>query len=214
MGLFDKKFCDVCGEKIGLLGNRKLEDGNLCKNCAKKLSPWFDDRRHSTLAQIKDQLAYREHNEEDVANFNITRTFGDVDLVCLDEGQRKFLIAKTNDISSENPDVLDYSQITSCELDIDKREEEDKRTDNEGHEVSYNPPRYRYEYNFYLDVKVNHPWFDDMRIPLNRSNVEVIPQAGARFFNSEVANNMSGNAEYQKYVDMAQEIKNIIFSRR
>ena len=24
MGLFDKKICDVCGEKIGMLGNRKL----------------------------------------------------------------------------------------------------------------------------------------------------------------------------------------------
>ena len=27
MGLFDKKYCDICGEKIGLLGNRKLENG-------------------------------------------------------------------------------------------------------------------------------------------------------------------------------------------
>ena len=35
MGLFDKKNCDICGEKIGLLGNRKLDDGNLCKNCAR-----------------------------------------------------------------------------------------------------------------------------------------------------------------------------------
>lgn len=40
MGFFDKKYCDVCGEKIGLLGNRKLEDGNLCKDCAAKLSPF------------------------------------------------------------------------------------------------------------------------------------------------------------------------------
>ena len=24
MGLFDKKYCSVCGEKIGFLGNRKL----------------------------------------------------------------------------------------------------------------------------------------------------------------------------------------------
>lgn len=45
MGLFDKKICDICGEKIGLLGNRKLDDGNLCKDCAKKLSPWFEERR-------------------------------------------------------------------------------------------------------------------------------------------------------------------------
>ena len=37
--LFDKKECSVCGGEIGLLGNRKLEDGNLCKECAAKLSP-------------------------------------------------------------------------------------------------------------------------------------------------------------------------------
>ena len=56
MGLFDKKICDICGEKIGLLGNRKLDDGNLCKDCAKKLSPWFEERRHSTVEDIKRQL--------------------------------------------------------------------------------------------------------------------------------------------------------------
>ena len=36
--IFEKKSCDICGGEIGLLGNRKLEDGNLCKECAKKLS--------------------------------------------------------------------------------------------------------------------------------------------------------------------------------
>ena len=49
--LFEKKECSVCGGEIGLLGNRKLEDGNLCKNCAAKLSPWFSDRRQSTVAE-------------------------------------------------------------------------------------------------------------------------------------------------------------------
>ncbi len=39
MGLFDKNIATFAGKKIGLLGNRKLENGNLCKNCAKKLSP-------------------------------------------------------------------------------------------------------------------------------------------------------------------------------
>ena len=72
MGLFDKKYCDICGEKIGLLGNRKLEDGNLCKDCAKKLSPWFSDRRRSTVADIKGQLAYREENRGKAAQFCIT----------------------------------------------------------------------------------------------------------------------------------------------
>ena len=62
MGLFDKKYCDICGEKIGLLGNRKLEDGNLCKDCARKLSPWFSERRNSSVNEIKRQLEYREEN--------------------------------------------------------------------------------------------------------------------------------------------------------
>ena len=30
--IFDKKECSICGGEIGLLGNRKLEDGNLCRN--------------------------------------------------------------------------------------------------------------------------------------------------------------------------------------
>ena len=58
--LFEKKVCSICGGEIGLLGNRNLEDGNLCKDCVAKLSPWFSDRRHSTVEEISKQLAYRE----------------------------------------------------------------------------------------------------------------------------------------------------------
>ena len=32
MGLFDKKYCDICGEKIGLLGNRKLEEATSARS--------------------------------------------------------------------------------------------------------------------------------------------------------------------------------------
>ena len=64
MGFFDKKYCDVCGEKIGLLGNRKLENGNLCKDCAAKLSPFFSERKSSTVEEIKEQLAYREEKQK------------------------------------------------------------------------------------------------------------------------------------------------------
>ncbi|MBQ2231826.1 MAG: DUF4428 domain-containing protein, partial [Erysipelotrichaceae bacterium] len=49
MGLFDKKYCDICGKEIGLLGNRKLEDGNMCKNCAAKLSHWFTGRKRTSV---------------------------------------------------------------------------------------------------------------------------------------------------------------------
>ena len=91
MGLFDKKFCDICGNKIGLLGNRKLDDGNLCKDCAAKLSPWFSERRHSTVAQISEQLAYREANKAKVSAFNATRTIGRNHKLLIDDNKKQFL---------------------------------------------------------------------------------------------------------------------------
>ena len=77
MGFFDKKYCDVCGEKIGLLGNRKLENGNLCKECAAKLSPFFSERKSSTVEEIKEQLAYREENRKELERFQATRIIGE-----------------------------------------------------------------------------------------------------------------------------------------
>ena len=114
MGLFDKKVCDICGEKIGLLGNRKLDDGNLCKDCAKKLSPWFEERRRSTVEDIKKQLAYREQNKEAVRNFRVTRDLkADNNYhVFIDDNHQKFAIGTKMDVET-NPDILDLSQVTS-----------------------------------------------------------------------------------------------------
>ena len=113
MGLFDKKYCDICGEKIGLLGNRKLENGNLCKNCARKLSPWFSDRRGSTVEEIRAQLAYRAENQEKVAAFHTTRTLGADTKVLLDEDAGKFMVTRARNLAEANPDVLDFADVTA-----------------------------------------------------------------------------------------------------
>ena len=113
MGLFDKKYCDICGEKIGLLGNRKLENGNLCKNCAQKLSPWFSDRRNSTVEEIKAQLDYREENQKKVAAFHTTRTLGADTKVLLDEDAGKFMVTRARNLAEANPDVLDFADVTA-----------------------------------------------------------------------------------------------------
>lgn len=62
MGLFDrfkKQDCEVCGKEVGMFGYKKLEDGEICKDCVKLLSPWFEDRRHATVAQIPRRSAIR-----------------------------------------------------------------------------------------------------------------------------------------------------------
>ena len=172
MGLFDKKYCDICGEKIGMLGNRKLEDGNLCKNCAKKLSPWFESRRHSTVEDVKKQLEYREANKEEVKRFRITRDLGMNSYhVYIDDNQGKFAIARSFS-PDENPDIVELSQVTSCRLDIRRDEHEIRYRDEEGNMKSYYPPRYRYSYNYWMLVAVNSPWFDDMDFELNNVSVD------------------------------------------
>ena len=172
MGFFDKKYCDICGEKIGLLGNRKLDDGNLCKECAKKLSPWFEDRRHSTVADIKEQLAYREANKEKVKAFRATRDLaGDSYHVFIDDNQRKFAVT-TGMNTDINPDIVDLSQIVSCRLDIEEDKDEEKYKDKDGNMQSYCPPRYKYSYDYWIRISVNSPWFDDMDFKLNTFSVK------------------------------------------
>lgn len=177
--LFDKKECDICGGEIGLLGNRKLEDGNLCKECAKKLSPWFDDRRHSTVEQIREQLEYREANKEKVAAFRVTRTLGENTKVLLDEDAGLFMVTGARNLQEANPDVLAFSDVTGCNLDIDEDEEEIMREGKDGEEISYNPPRYKYYYDFKIIIQVRNPYFDDITFRLNSSRVEVEDRSGA-----------------------------------
>ena len=213
MGLFDKKYCDVCGDKIGLFGNRKLEDGNLCRECAAKLSPWFSDRRSSTVDEIKEQLAYREANEAEVKRFNVTRTFGRTCTLCLDEDNEKFLVARTNDIRTENPDVLNYSQVTGCDLDIQEQRTEEMREikDREGNtrRISYNPPRYTYSYDFYIQIRVNAPYFDEIRFKLNKSEVEIYSMGSAQRGLAAAQNDdpRMQNPDYAEYYNMGQEIR-------
>ena len=171
MGLFDKKYCDICGEKIGLLGNCKLDDGNLCKECAKKLSPWFEERRHSTVEEIKRQLAYREQNKELVQKFNVTRQISTKTYnVFIDDIQGNFTIAHKLDVK-ENPDIVPLSAVLQCKMDIEQDRKEETYT-KDGKTVSYDPPVYKYEYQYRMKIQVRSPWFDDMDFRLHNFSIE------------------------------------------
>lgn len=207
--LFDKKVCDICGGEIGLLGNKKLEDGNCCKECVKKLSPWFSDRRHSTVESIKEQIDYREANKAAVAAFHTTRTLGRYTKVLLDEDQQKFMVTSAKNISEENPDVLDYAQVTGCDLDVDESRTEQmrevKQQDGTTKRVSYPIPRYTYSYNFRMTIHVNHPYFDEMRFNLNNMNIKI--EHEGRY---PIGDPAAVSVDYRECERMGQEIKRVL----
>ena len=190
MGLFDKKFCDICGDKIGLLGNRKLDDGNMCKNCAGLLSPFMTDRRRTSIADIKEHLEYREANKELVKNFNLTSALGGNTKVLLDEDARRFIITSARKWQDVNPDVMEYSQVAGCRTEIKESRTEIKWKNGEGKEFSYNPPRYDVDYDFYATVSVNSPWFSEINFKINSNRIKE-----------------RNSVEYQETEKQAKEIK-------
>ena len=226
--LFEKKECSVCGGEIGLLGNRKLEDGNLCKSCAARLSPWFSDRRQSTVEEIKQQLDYREANQEKVSAFHTTRTLGERTKVLLDEDAGLFMVTAAKNLAEANPDVLAFSDVTGCTLDIDEHKTEIEYRDAEGERQSFNPRRYAYSYDFNIVIHVNHPYFNEIRFQLNSetvgSDVETLldgpddrrslrgsMRGGPRTSNAE---EVRSSVEYRQYEAMGREIREALLQVR
>lgn len=179
MGLFDafkKKDCEICGKEVGLFGYKKLEDGEICKDCVKLLSPWFDDRRHSTVAQIKQQLTYREENRAALNTFRPTVAFGErytLRAELVNGVPTRFVVERTDSYKEENADIISFRDVTSFNIDVQESKQELMARNSKGEEVSYNPPRYEYSYDFYAEIHVNHPYFDEISFQLNRDSVEL-----------------------------------------
>ena len=212
MGLFDKKFCDVCGEKIGLLGNRKLEDGNLCKDCAKKLSPFFSERKSSTVEEIKQQLAYREENKRQVPSLHPTKTYGyGYKKVHVDMNQRKFIVTSDSNCRDGNPDIIDFSQVTAVNTNIEEHQNEIYYEDNEGNNQSYNPRRYEYEYEFTVEILVDSPWFSEIELELTegsrRPDSQYSPQyRELEMMSSELVSVLTGQQAPASYAQPQQNM--------
>jgi len=171
--LFEKKYCDLCGEKLGVFGGTKVKDGRLCKHCVAKFSPWFSNYGSNTLEEIKEHLAYREANKEEVKNFNITHVVGSkYQKLYIDADSKRFIISSSSNWRTGNPDILSFDQIIDSDLKINENKREIKKKDEEGKEVSYNPKRYEYSYNFLVNLALNSPWFNSVSIRINSSSID------------------------------------------
>ena len=177
MGLFDrfkKQDCEICGKEVGMFGYKKLEDGEICKDCIKLLSPWFDDRRHSTVEQIKAQIRYREENRAALVGFRPSMAFGERYTLRaeLNNGvPTRFVVERTDNYREENADIISFRDVISFNIDVQESKRELMARNSKGEEISYNPPRYEYSYDFYAEIRVNHPYFDEISFQLNRESV-------------------------------------------
>jgi len=217
MGLFDafkKKDCEICGKEVGMFGYKKLEDGEICKDCVKLLSPWFDDRRHSTVEQIKRQLAAREENYRKLQTWNHEMALGDYQKIYfnfVNGVPESFVICSSGNYKEDNADIIPLRQLSSFNADIQEDRRELMQENEQGEEVSYNPPRFEYSYEFYIEMMVSGiEYIDDMRIHLNRDTVEletVMPKA--TLFGVQPFDPMH-YPEYRQYKAMMDEVCEIL----
>ena len=208
MGLFDKKYCDICGNKIGLLGNRKLEDGNCCKDCAALLSPWMTDRRQSTVEEIKRHLAYRRENAAKVPAMQPTRVLGNNTKIYIDDAKKQFFVTRYSNWQDRNPDIIALDQVTSCQVAINEHKSEMYDKDDQGKRISYNPPRYEYEYEFEVTILVNSPWFNEIQFELTDTRPESQYNDAYRAFERQAEEiRRALDPEARKKADLEEKLK-------
>ena len=220
--LFEKKDCEICGGEIGLLGNKKLVDGDCCKDCAAKLSPWFTERKESTVAEIKEQIAYREANAEELkSSFKPTKTLGDYYkmYVVYENGcPSRFVVSGAANYVEANADIIRFTDVVSCNVDIRDSRTELKRKTESGEQVSYNPPRYEFRYEFYVELGINNPYFDKIRFKVNRSTVKLISELQTHRASGGIGQFLLSNndfdptysPEFRQYQMMCDEIAEIV----
>lgn len=187
MGLFGKKNCAICDQKVGLLGGLKLKDGHLCKDCKKKLSPFFDDGKESTVEDIKKQLQYREKNYKNLDKLEINKIYGEFGVILIDEKNKKFValtdtsdglfkdpkpVKGIEDVKDKNPDIIDFKDVEDVEVKVIQTNREERQTVN-GQQVSYNPKHYTYMMGFNIIIKLNHPYIKQMRIDIKNGTVQI-----------------------------------------
>ena len=150
--LFAKKDCEICGGDIGILGNTKLADGDMCKDCKEKLSPLFR------------VTAYREENEKALEGFSPDEEFGAADKICVDTEAKKFVYARNGDWKEPKADVIDFAQVTGVETD---EEEEMMYFDHENEETGETSTSEIRVVHFHVTIHVDSPYFDEIEVCLS-----------------------------------------------
>ena len=215
MGLFSKG-CVICDGKCGLTSSKSIADGKLCENCISELSPWFTDFKHATAESIEEQMAYREENKKKLDDFEITKAWGikkykEAMQFIYDKDKKQFVVVSGPEetFKERNPDVIDFDQVTDVFLEVIEHWGEKGG--------QYDPPNLTHQirqeeykdvfwrYDFYLHIKVDHPYFDEICYKMNwKTTVLKVPQRGIMFRRGL---EMSGTYKGEELESLAENIE-------
>ena len=171
---FERKDCVNCGEKLNVMGNAKLKDGSkICKSCLSLKSPYLTGIGNMTLEQYREHLAYREENKVRADEFNTTHYLSGSNVnLYIDYDKREFVITGNSAWKQANVDVMFFDEIVDVDFEIKENKTEEKTKDENGNSISFNPPRYKYTYDFRIYITLNNKWWSQITYKLNSFSVE------------------------------------------
>lgn len=186
MGLFKKEACFLCGGKTGMF-DKKCIDGKVCKDCVKKMSPYFDNYKSYDKGLLEAHIRHREFDLTLIEIGHFNKIFGEFGVILIDEENRRFIplpdtgqglfskkrvVKSVNDVKDLCPDVIGFDQVKDFEIDITEMTREEKRTV-DGQQISYDPPHILYMETFTLRMKLDHPFIKSVYIQLNDGAVQI-----------------------------------------
>lgn len=226
---FLTKTCSFCGANTFILGGNSLKDGCYCKHCKNKLSPFFIYRKTLTVNDIRDQLERRKKNEQLFARFIPTKTIGDFPKLLVDENNSQFVLLTSQTDANSIPDVINFSELVNCSVEIVEEKTEVKYKDFNNNLKSFAPPYYAYSYDFVLNISVNIPYIQTIKIKINAKPIDndqprVIEKSGglgqifmdalgsARSYNGMTSNatEVQSSSAYLKHERVANEMRNTL----
>ena len=176
---FESSPCDICGKQLSFYEKIHLADGFCCSSCHAEASRYFvlkHKKQKPTVALFKEHLQDRHENRKLLDSFTPTRIIGDHTKVIIDEDKFQFLIYCSKDHRSKsyaeaNVDVFSCSSIVNCTTDIEEiRTEISKQNSNGAGGI----PFYRYTYDFYIKIDMNHSYAETIRVKLNPDIIDSI----------------------------------------
>ena len=230
---FLTKACSLCGASIFSLGGNSLQDGYYCKQCKAKLSPFFIHQKALTVSDMLDQLEKRKVNEQLWQKFVPSKTIGIQPKLLIDENSWQFVLLTSPKVRSATPDVIHFSQFLDCSVEIAEEKTEVKYKDFNDNLKSFAPPYYAYSYDFFLNITVNIPYIQTIKVKINDEPVDndqphVIEKTGglgqmfrdalgsARSFNGLTSNaaEVQASSAYLKFKIIANEMRDALLSRK
>ena len=117
--------------------------------------------------------------------------------IMLDEDAGLLIITSQSRWRDANPDIIEFSQVLGCNMDIDEHRTEIYRETKDGERESYNPPRYDLDYDFNLTIHVNTPYFTEINLRVNDSTID-----------------QRGSIEYREAKRQATEVRDALMQLR